>query len=299
MCVEWLPPSYTEVGSSSREMGSSEIGSSVAGSSVEGYSEACGREETHQRNEETNNIRRHQLILLTGASDGCLHCVDCDGKVNAICEVLGHEDVLSYEKESNNANDKYHNSPPNQLKSIAVIRSTYSPSSQSSSSLIFCGFSDGAIHVVSLVRTNVHISTTSNPTSTKGRGWGQGQGQGERQGQGRNFSAVATTDSSDINDNKKEGILRDVIQMRVLMVVTDPRFSSNIRLCGVTSLSWLVLNNLSDSYSHSASHTDRRTDLSDNTSRNEIENKVENGILISGDEEGSLRLFKLKITRTF
>ena len=148
---------------------------------------------------------------------------------------------------------------------------------------------------------NIRLTLTLILIPTHGWEQGWGQGQGERQGQGQNFSAVATTDSSDINDNKKEGILRDVIQMRVIMVVTDPRFSSNIRLCGVTSLSWLVLSNLSDSdsSSHSASHTDRRTDLSDNASRNEIENKVENGILISGDEEGSLRIFKLKITRTF
>lgn len=280
MCVEWILEADREK-SNQREMSTEE-----------------------HDNKRAKNVQQSQTMLLTGAADGCLHCVDCNGRVLAICEVLTDSDDSNISSGVGDQGAKKKQCPLPQLKSLTLTQCSQVPSSTSSTSnLIFCGFSDGSIHIVSLIRASVQIATASASANSQPctpsivplkhdvenchSEWGGGGGNG-----------------IEIGVVQRSGmIMRELIHMRVVIVV--PCFSFNPRYSAITAISWLapVIDRPQSRYAETSSDTtilkDTTIESETGASQAEIVDLVlaspmnQMGILISGDEEGCLRLFRL------
>ena len=149
----------------------------------------------------------HPLVLITGAADGVLHCVDPTGKVLAICEILGHEDMRG---EGSSTRPRL----------TVMARGRPDSSVRCSSDIIYCGFSDGSVHIVLISRKCVHVPS-SNIQSTDTQ-----QQKVDASGIGRNPSGT-----------------RDSIQITVTMVVPSPV----PRCMALTSINWIPHNRVKSS----------------------------------------------------
>ena len=149
--------------------------------------------------------REHPLVLITGAVDGALHCVDPTGRVLAICEILGHED----------ARDESASSRP-RLTVMARGRPDSSP--KCSNDVIYCGLSDGSVHIVLVSRKSVQVPNSNiNPADTQ-------QHKMDTSGAGQIPSGA-----------------RDSIQITVTMVVPSPV----PRCMALTAIEWIPHNKVS------------------------------------------------------
>lgn len=240
-------------------------------------------------------------MLLTGATDGCLHCVDCNGRVLAICEVLSNIEGSRGDSDTGGGDlgPKRHLNQSIQLKSLALTQS--SECSSSSSSLVFCGFSDGSIHIISLTRRTVVISTATAASCQSGvssiASHKQDNDSSSVKGVGRNGGV-------EMEETEREGItLRELTQMKVVMII--PGSSFNLRSSPIIAISWLAplrkqapshdaeiasFNSISKALL--AVNGSSQPQIYADTS-SQAPSVIEMGTLISGDEEGCLRCFGL------
>lgn len=216
---------------------------------------------------------RH-LVLLTGAVDGALHCVDSAGRVLAICEILG----AGGSRSSSDASDesRLHSAQVKPRLTVMSLSHSFDTKGQGqgvepSIVLVFCGFSDGSIHVVSLVRTYVRIETCSKQ-------------QQQRPQASRTSDVDASSDNRRIEKDLDvgESETREVIQMSVLLIIDPPVAPPGLPV-PVTALCW-VKGTSADKILRPAQS---RADTPSHT-----------GTLVSGDEEGRLYIFRISIART-
>jgi hypothetical protein len=248
--------------SDERESSGSGFGCSGCNQSAAGQTNAC-------QNDAGQSVLGQigKLVLLSGASDGTLHCVDCYGRVLAVCEVQGcvnscgrnstDSPKKSFSKQQDDERIGTHSIKHPEMR---VMTLTTSSSAISSSCLIFCGFSDGSIHVASLSRTNVHITPfTPQPNNPK------------------SISSckldeldIAVLSGVKYRIADPQEIVREVIEMRVITVI--PIIASSSPQLSITALCWLT-NSISD---------------------RAIQKKTErvDGTLISGYEGGIIRLHR-------
>lgn len=245
--MEWLPARERERESSARK-GSSDGGNTKG---------------------DIKQQLRH-LVLLTGAVDGALHCVDSAGRVLAICEILG----AGGSRSSSDASDESR-LPLSQVKPRLTVMSlshsfdTTGQGVEPSIVLVFCGFSDGSIHIVSLVRTYVRIETSSK--------------QQQRPQSIRASDVDASCDNRRIEKDfdAGESETREVIQMSVLLVIDAPVVPPSLPV-PVTALCWIKGTSPDKILRPAQSKADTPPDT---------------GTLVSGDEEGRLNIFRISITR--
>ena len=241
------------------------------------------------------------MLLLTGATDGCLHCVDCNGRVLAICEVLSNIDVSrgGHSAGDGDLGSKRHLNQSLQLKSLANTQSSETPSS--STSLVFCGFSDGSIHIISLTRRSVVISTTTTVSNQSG------VSSIAPHKPDNNCSSARGVDRNGVAEmegTEREGItFRELTEMKVVMII--PRSTLNLRSSAITAISWLApvkkliptqnaevatLNSKGKAPLVVNGISQPQIDANASTQAPSV---IEMGTLISGDEEGCLRCFEL------
>ena len=144
----------------------------------------------------------HPLVLITGAVDGALHCVDPTGRVLAICEILGHEDVRGEGASSG-------------PRLTVMARGRPDSVRRCSNDVIYCGLSDGSVHIVLVTRRSVQVPI-SNILSTDMQ-----QQKMDTRGTGR--SPIGT---------------RDSILITVTMVVPSPV----PRCMALTAIDWIPHN---------------------------------------------------------
>ena len=240
-------------------------------------------------------------MLLTGAADGCLHCVDCNGRVLAICEVLSNIDGSrgGHSTVDWDLGSKRHVNQSLQLKSLANTQSSETPSS--STSLVFCGFSDGSIHIISLTRKSVVISTTTAVS------YHSGVSSIAPREQDNNCSSARGVDRNgvaEIEGAEGEGItFRELTEMKVVMII--PGSTLNLRSSAITAISWLApvkkLTPTQNTEVASLNGKGKAPLVVNGSSLPQIDadastqapSVIEMGTLISGDEEGCLRCFEL------
>lgn len=199
-------------------------------------------------------------VLLTGAADGCVHCVDRAGRVLSICEVMGNEEIRGGSDIGVEANQSYRA----RLTALAVGHST-------GTTTVFCGFSDGSVHVISVARSYVRI-------------------------------APCTTNSSGSNKEESVGSYamdrgeHEVIQLTVVLVMAPPHMSvpSNI---AVTAICWVA----PALRTTSATARAAKANSTGTTSEGRMVQRAnesgyalsETGSLVCGDSDGCIRLFRV------
>jgi hypothetical protein len=212
-------------------------------------------------------------VLLTGAVDGALHCVDSSGRVLAICEILG----TGGSRSSSDASDESRLHPA-QVKPRLIVMSLSHSSDTSSRGqgqgvepsiiLVFCGFSDGSIHIVSLVRTCVRIETCSK--------------QQQQQPQPIRASDVNARSDKKIDSDVRGSGTREVIQMSVVLIIDAPAVPPSLPI-PITALCWIKGTSAEKILRPAHSKPDSPPDK---------------GTLVSGDEEGRLKIFRISIARS-
>jgi hypothetical protein len=212
-------------------------------------------------------------VLLTGAVDGALHCVDSSGRVLAICEILGSGGSRS----SSDASDESRLHPALVKPRLTVMSLSHSSDTTSrrqgqgvepSIVLVFCGFSDGSIHIVSLVRSCVRIETCSK----------------QQRPSSRASDVDASSESRRIEKDTDFGDseTREVIQMSVVLIMDAPVVAPSLPI-PITALCWIKGTSAEKMLrpAHSKANTPPDT-----------------GTLVSGDEEGRLKIFRISIARS-
>ena len=216
----------------------------------------------------TGNREGGDPVLLTGAADGCLHCVDHAGRVLSICEVMGNEEVRG----GSDIGTETSESCKSRLSALAVGHGSDYTS-------IFCGFSDGSVHVVSVARSYVRIAPCTTNSSSGG-----------------NSKESVGTSAIDRGEH-------EVIQMTVVLVIPPPYMSipSNI---DVTAICWVVpaLRTTSSTARSEKASSTSAIDGGIRASRaKETGNAIpaaalpETGILVCGDSDGCIQLFRVTI----
>lgn len=213
-------------------------------------------------------------MLLTGAVDGALHCADSAGRVLAICEVLG----TAGSRSSSDASDESRLHSAQSKPRLTVMSLSHSLDASSSGQaqklvpstvLIFCGFSDGSIHVISLVRTYVPIETCSKQQHTQSM-------------RGPDVDASSGSRRPEKDPSLGEWDTREVIQMSSVLVIDALVAPPGLPL-SVTALCWIRGASVERTHRPHRNKTDALSDT---------------GTLVSGDEEGRLKIFTISIARS-
>ena len=248
VCVEWLPDREREL---TARKGDSDGG--------------------HAKGDIKLQLRH--LVLLTGAVDGALHCVDSAGRVLAICEILG----AGGSRSSSDASDESYPHPAQVKPRLTAMSLSHSSDSSGQGNgvepsivLVFCGFSDGSIHIISLVRTYVRIETCSK------------QQHHPQSGRASDVDASNGSRRAEKYSDLGESETREVIQMSVVLIIDAPVVPPSLPIA-ITALCWIKGSSAEKILKPAHSKADTPPDT---------------GTLVSGDEEGHLKIYRISIARS-